>query len=307
MGIAIVSGVSSAYRQRQMVAERLGMRLLEKLRKRPRPTALKVVGSIPRSGNHLVLRVISLLRGSAHQWVSANPVPSSPFRNITKSVVRETFSPLHPVDDYFHSYMHPSPALMKLYKRYNARLVFIDRDPRDLLTSYLPWVMSSPIMTMNPYLRNAYPDDNQRLLAFIKGDPQAEASPFYLKYDLYFDRGNVRVLRDSVEQWIRPYLDWPDQPLVYTVAYEDLVGPKGSGDPAVQRQEIWNIAHQLGFEISYPRLCEIVDSCYGDTATSPRGIIRRWRDESSKEHRAACKEQAGRSLIDLGYEKVLSW
>jgi len=47
------------------------------------------LSSVPKAGTHLALRVMSLIRGSAHQWVTINP-HAYPTREITEDFVRKT-------------------------------------------------------------------------------------------------------------------------------------------------------------------------------------------------------------------------
>jgi hypothetical protein len=87
-----------------------------------------------------------------------------------------------------------------------------------------------------------------------------------------------------------------------------LVGPRGGGDGAAQRQTIHGIADAIEKPLSERDVTSLVDKVWSpSSATFRKGAIGDWRNHFGEEHRAAFKELAGPQLIALGYERDLDW
>jgi Sulfotransferase domain len=111
----------------------------------------------------------------------------------------------------------------------------------------------------------------------------------------------------SIEAFGRRALSWMNNPNVFVVRFEDLVGPLGGGNREIQKNTVMALATHLGYNISNKQAYEISDSLYGNSLTFRVGQIGQWKNFFSEEHKKLFKEVMGDLLIELSYEKDSSW
>ena len=111
----------------------------------------------------------------------------------------------------------------------------------------------------------------------------------------------------GIDCFFYAYLNWMNQPFVYTTYFEKLVGAKGGGSAEMQLEEIINIAKFLDINLSPKNAQLIADSLFGGTGTFHEGQIGSWKKYFKPEHKNAFKQLAGNLLIELGYEQDFNW
>lgn len=170
--------------------------------------------------------------------------------------------------------------------------LFMVRDPRDIAVSNVNYVTRMDLShPLHPYLA-AMPDDASRLLAMI--EPTEE------------------LLARLPEVWrndgLRTFLPWLDQPDCLIVRFEDLVGEKGGGSHARQRETIAAVARHLRSDLTDEDISSIAGRLFGSgSRTFHKGQIGNWRKHFRPEHKMAFKTRYGSSLIRMGYETDLDW
>ena len=91
-------------------------------------------------------------------------------------------------------------------------------------------------------------------------------------------------------------------PLVCQISYEELVGPKGGGDPSRQLRAIERVLHHLSINIDAG---PIADRLYNASSfTFNKGQIGRWKEFFSDDHLAAFHEEYGRITELYGYHST---
>lgn len=271
-------------------------RISKFLTKRSVPEDAKVILTpIPKAGTHLVMKLLSLM--------TQPPLTGIPFLRTTQpggvspETLRKALIMLNPKNEYLFSHLPAKAEFLELVQEFETRIIFLYRDPRDIVISWMNWVKSQPQHHFYTYLTTIYDNDHDRIMAMITGDPNAknhELNPSCVEFP-------------QIDLLFKKFLPWRYQPHVYTTTYEHLVGPLGKGDALVQRREIVNIADHIGLELSTIQINTIIQSCYGGTNTFHKGKIGFWREIFSEAHKVAFKECAGQLLIELGYEKDLKW
>jgi hypothetical protein len=103
----------------------------------------------------------------------------------------------------------------------------------------------------------------------------------------------------SLDERYRQFLRWEREGGTAVVKFEDLVGTKGGGSAEAQRLAVEGVARQLGVE---ERTMGVVEDLFGVGRTFRKGQIGGWREEFSAEHERALKEVVGSLLVELGYE-----
>lgn len=152
------------------------------------------------------------------------------------------------------------------------KVVFITRDPRDIVTARYFNVLNEPTHRFHKY------NGNEIMNLIIK----------------------------EIDNNFRNKLSWRSYVETYSTTFEKVVGSKES-----REQEIKNIAKHLEIELTDEMLKDCVDNLVGSNELYPtyfrKGIIGDWKNHFTEDHKKLFKEVAGQLLIQEGYEKDLEW
>jgi len=110
----------------------------------------------------------------------------------------------------------------------------------------------------------------------------------------------------SLDERYRRFSGWSRDEGAVVVRFEDLVGPEGGGSAEAQRRAVGRVARHLGLEADEEMLGAVGENIFGAGQTFRKGQIGAWREEFSPEHERAAMEVAGPLLVELGYEVVPS-
>jgi hypothetical protein len=111
----------------------------------------------------------------------------------------------------------------------------------------------------------------------------------------------------SLDERYRQFLRWERDGGAALVKFEDLVGTKGGGSAEAQRLAVERVARHLGMEVEEGTRGVVEEGLFGVGRTFRKGQIGGWREEFSAEHERAVKEVAGSLLVELGYEANPEW
>ena len=262
-----------------------------------------LLNGVPKSGTHLLHRVVGLLPGITSSGIAFHPdafakkvgfdenreqgIPIGVGRNLhfPKEAVLALVNKVRPgqsatghvpYSDVFHS---------MLMER-GWKTVTILRDPRDIVVSLATYKAEKPFH----FFASQSSDDC--ILRSITGFAAKE-------------NGGSRLL--SIDARYRRVLGWNQAAGNITTRFEDLVGEQGGGSLAAQAREIARIANHLKIELTNEALEHVIAHSFGSTATFRKGTLGRWRDAFSTEHKRAFKNCAGELLLELGYESGDQW
>ncbi len=264
-----------------------------------------VANSIPKSGTHLLGRLLTLLGiektelgGIRSHLVSG---PYAPIRRLVRGRGKEkvtvgVVSPaqvsrrwlsrrldLVPEGRFVTAHCLYSPELASLFHEKGMRTVCILRDPRDVAVSQLHYVKK----TEDHFAHEAFvglPSDHERLLLCIRGGTL----------------GDRELL--SLDERYRGFSGWAEDEDTIMVRFEDLVGPRGGGSLEAQMRAVRAVAEHVGVEADEATLARVGEEIFGSGQTFRRGTIGGWREEFATEHERAAEEVAGPLLVELGYE-----
>lgn len=280
-----------AYVQRTPLAKyaRYARKKLHTVRHGLRASALKgrfsgprvLLNSVPKSGTHLVesaLERFPLMRNAGWRtlmsWDSANDDVLRRLRGIG----RGKFATAH---------LTASPEIWSTVKAQGVKVVFVIRDPRDVVVSRYKYATEIDLTHFAHETFRDLPDDRSRLMASIRGVP-----------------GVLPPIGESLARFA-PWLGHDD---VYVCRFERLVGARGGGEDQQQRAEMNDIAEFLGIEVTdedLDRICELTFSTR--SSTYRKGQIGGWRAHFEPEHVVAFKEAAANMLVTFGYEVDDHW
>jgi hypothetical protein len=240
-----------------------------------------VIHSIPKCGTHFIQKTLTEITGRA----------TYSFGHINESVLSQNEQETRILR--FHSpYTQEQATILKNHK---TKLISMIRDPRDALVSLVV------------YMRHFKGKGILRDFFFVS--PRFD--------EMSFDEQLTSVMTEPKSNYIEFYkarLKWSRSPRTYSVRYENLVGSKGGGDDLLQLIEIYNICRHIGEEKSIEECLEIGQRIYnkhGDEVVDgeifEHAQVGSWKLFFNEEHKKIAKAQLGELLIELHYEKDLSW
>jgi Sulfotransferase domain len=110
----------------------------------------------------------------------------------------------------------------------------------------------------------------------------------------------------SLDERYRQFLRWERDGGAAVAKFEDLVGTKGGGSAEAQRLAVERVAGHLRAEVDEATMRAVEEGLFGAGRTFRKGQIGGWREEFSAEHVRAVEEILGPLLVRLGYEAGLN-
>lgn len=236
--------------------------------------------SVPKSGTHLLQNILGNLPGMRFR---------AGMQVLDQSVNRleQLLDCLGP-GDFAMDHIPWTPEAAALLVNRNIRVLFLIRDPRDILVSLMNYYLYHEVNhNISETLRLKCTTTEQRLDALIRGVPG---------------------VFESRCDWIRRYLPWHNEPFVCVVKYDELVGNKGGGSTDTLHQAMRRIRSHIGINLHGSTLIELAENGYDPTSpTFQKGSVGRWRSIFTRELKDIFKENLGSELIELGFEKDDNW
>jgi len=261
------------------------------------------VNGIWKSGNHMLIKLLKLMGVPFAEFgISAASLVSSyyPVRRIVRGPRWEK-SPVnigleipvnvgkywvvkkirHCYGKCFGGHAAYSDHLLSILRAGGVRPLQIIRDPRDIVCSFVHWVVNRP--DYYAYKTFSTLSIEERMLAVING----------IEGDgLYFE--SIATVLDRSYGWITR----PAEVLV--VRFEDLVGAQGGGDADAQKKAVGGVAEWVG--VRNVDIERIAKSLFGGTATFRRGKSGSWEEEFTPAVRSAFERTVGDRIRMWGYE-----
>jgi Sulfotransferase domain len=111
----------------------------------------------------------------------------------------------------------------------------------------------------------------------------------------------------SLDERYRQFLGWERDPNALMVKFEELVGSRGGGSTEAQRRTVERVAEHVGLGVDERTMGVVEEELFGVGRTFRKGQSGGWRLEFEEEHVRAAKEVAGPLLMELGYEASPDW
>lgn len=187
-----------------------------------------LIQSIPKSGTHLLFQCAEEL--------GYLPPPSLDLPSLQeKYLPGHYYNIQHMLTDYISKpYSHCCRLVDQLY---NSPILFIIRDPRDVVVSMAYYLAKQKeYHVLSSYMESLSPAE--RIASIIIGDYPI---PIYINRHFSF-RGNIRDLFMKYVDWLKPM-----SINLLPIRFEELVGSKGGGSDEAQLKTLWKM--QLALHI----------------------------------------------------------
>ena len=263
----------------------------------PGPRVL--ANSIPKAGTHLLTSALArlprMMSSGVHHALNDFSVSVGAAPEVIPEIDTEGLGrALSSINkgQFMSAHFPASPHLPPLLSQRGYKNVLIIRDPRDVIVSHTHYVTHTRRHFLFERYNRLYSNDDQRLMASIQG----------------FAAGEMGPGQESVTARFAKYTPWIDDPDTYVCRFENLIGPSGGGTRSAQVAEIKAIAEHVDRALDEDAFERAAAAVWSErTPTFRKGRAGDWRNHFAPEHEDAFKAIAGDLLIDLGYEKDLSW
>jgi len=261
--------------------------------------------SIPKSGTHLLSKAMMGLPNISHSGYHLERKMIAKFVDEGVDYPLEGREDIHIPNDlpwierllnmiqpgqYITSHMYYNPPMHNLLKKRNFKPIIMLRDPRDVVLSWANYVQKEETHLLFPYFSQK--DFDFCVICGIKG----------------IDKETTGTRRQPpISELIQRHYRWVTEAGAFLVRFEDVIGERGGGSKQTQVNLLKNLVEFFEIECNDKTINSICDDLFGGTYTFNKGMIGRWRDEFTEEHKQLFKEEAGPLLVDLGYEKDLNW
>jgi hypothetical protein len=244
------------------------------------------MNSVPKSGTHLLKNILKGMPSVTHN-------PKNEFYEGYPHQLKNYFQQLSQIkpNEFGTGHVYYSLEWLHMLKQLNMKHIFISRDPRDVVVSYVYFILEKfPYHPLYEYLTKEAKNQKQRYLALIDG-VQTEK----IKYP-------------SIADWFQPFLGWLKDPYTLSITFEDLVQSKESSRLQLIKiiDYLWS---GLTPHVPIPKILESMEERmnYKYSLTFRSGKIGNWKVEFDDEINSAFKKITGNLLIELGYEKNNEW
>jgi len=241
------------------------------------------INSIPRSGTHLAMRIISLLPGLKRGVACPGKYPYLSI-NHSKEELRQTLNAINS-GGYLCGHVMYSPQIYNELNEFRVKTIQVIRDPRDVIVSTAFFI--------EKYTQHLHHDHfikipflTSRLELLINGSDPGELFP--------------RI--PSIDEYYKGMKPWTSEGNALVIRFENLVGPKGGGSFEKQRGEIEKIINNLGIELESEEISKICLMAYDTSHTSFRnGQVGNWKEYFTKSLSKKFNDVAGDILQEWGY------
>ena len=274
-----------------------------------------VATSLPKSGTHLLVRLLELLefqeRKPSLMASLVRITERNPIRRILKKsrlwhsnrdgdagLMVDLDEPenrvrrqwlcrvLHAVPDhsFLKAHLPYSVEMESLLLSFGFKILFIIRDPRDVAVSYCNYVSKNARHPLYGHFR-MLPDYPSRIRAVLNGCATPHGFIF-----------------SPLDHQLRNVLGWWRSKRTLNVRFEDLIGPNGGGNEAVQRQTVLRICEHLDVSTTSIYLGHVAEQVfYCKARTFHKGAIGSWKEYLDKEMLDTFEQHVGHLMGELGY------
>ena len=246
--------------------------------------------AMPKSGSHLIIQV---LQGLTRVGPFVNPgfPPVNRAEDNHKLVEAAILKNIEQMQsgDIRYGYIHTRQPFIGALTRPGKAMVFVYRDPRDMLVSHVFYATDMhPGHGMHQYYTEVLSSMEERLNAAIQGVDEKGAELINVK-----------------ERYLN-YLGWLNIPEALCLRFEDLVQDQ---EASFRRLLSYLEGRGMRLQVSQETAIAALKSSVAPhkSGTFRKGKPGNWQEYFTPQNTQIFKEIAGDLLIQMGYEKDLDW
>jgi sulfotransferase family protein len=221
------------------------------------------------------------------QFYGAKPRPAVAWKRL------ERYLTTCPQGMFVTAHARFHPHLGEIVNGLAFKHILLLRDPRDVVVSYMHFVMREPWHHHHNYYAKILKDDKERIMSTICGFARSDVAERPLA---------------SIGERFAGFTRWLEEPLVLACRFEDLAGPRGEGELERQLTELERIGDFIERPLTREQAQRIASKMYSKASfTYRKGAAGDWRNHFTKAHQHAFKRVVGELLVRLGYEENSNW
>jgi hypothetical protein len=246
-----------------------------------------LANSIPKSGTNLLKQ---LLLGIPH--LSHQEIKHSIYGHLDDEKMMRILA-IRP-NEFGIGHIPYSADWDRLLREKGIKQLFLTRDPRDVVVSFVPFMKKFPNLSpMTEYIARDLKTDHDRYLALINGvENFKDSGSDYPNIDLFF----------------RQFIGWAHAPNTLHLTFEQLTRNKKLQHRTLSRiiRFLYNNPMRKSQKIQIiNKMKQNINP--SQSVTFRKGIIGDWKNEFDHKTKNAFKSIAGQLLIDMGYETDFTW
>lgn len=271
-----------------------------------------IANSLPKSGTHLLVRFLELLEFKEYEkgltGAMVRPTQRNPFKryltnqkrclnqnsngfsidldNMYNKIQQKYLDKyLDTVkNNYFISAHIPYTKELDDYLlKQDFKMLYIIRDPRDVLLSYYNHQNRDPHYPFHSYFKDKTFKESYKKI--LEGMTKGETILASLKNRIHQSQG------------------WINSKNVFSLKFEELIGEKGGGDKELQLETIKNLLNFLEIDFDDEKVYYLSQNIfYPKAETFHKGQIYRWKEEYADEIKDEVNEYLKDFLMGLNYE-----
>lgn len=192
-----------------------------------------------------------------------------------------------PYGSYIRGHCPYSKEIENLLHKLDYKILFIIRDPRDVVVSYFHHMVRDKNYPPHSFFVQL-PTDDERLKYAITGIRHLDTP---------------RLYRAPIDFELESVIGWIDSTNVCAVRFESLIGPQGGGEKHTQIQTVQRIMDFLGINYDSQQVEKIAARVFSPSSpTFRKGRIGDWKNHFSEANKRLFNQIAGDYLVRLGYE-----
>lgn len=242
------------------------------------------INSVPKCGTHLlnqIIRGIPTFKNAKWLWLLQHQDYIKKMENVESVTV-------------MLGHVHYSDELRDYLDKHKIPRLFIYRDPRDMIVSYVYYVMNiADGHELKDYFTEELTCNEERIMKLITGFNLEEKSLRYndIRYHYY------------------PFMPWKDDSNTFVLRYEDLIESTASRKQTLNKvvDYMWDSLQYTGInkEAIVQAMEKNINPQKSDTFR--KGKIGDWKNHFTEKNIEIFKSIAGEFIVELGYEKDQYW
>jgi Sulfotransferase domain len=236
--------------------------------------------TVPKSGTYLLKKMLYMTIGE--ESIDFTSIDGDPFNPPSVSDTQ-----------YFvFNHVYPGFSVYKESTRDKCTKVILIRDPRDAIVSFCHMLRDQGWGWWTP----------KEVITQFQSLPEGEMLAHTILFpDEYL---GLRV-------FFREAIEWMNDPDVFVLRFEDIVGPEGGGDRLIQENTIRALSQHLEFHMPEEQVVFIADNLFGPDGigqtTFRKGQIGTWPQYLTENDKELFKSVMGEELLQMGYAENYDW
>ena len=274
--------ITDSFRKHWWTLERFGLtptKLAHRFGVQERPKIMCI--SVPKAGTHLLERALCL-----HPKLYRKILPTLTVNNWDKYGGLDAILKQQRPGEVLVSHIFYNPAYLEALDRHGVKIIFVVRDPRDIVVSQVFYMMRNTEHRCHQAI-NSLDSMNQRLKFVIEGPPNRCELP--------------------VGETLELFSGWLSSDCL-VVRYEDLIGPHGNGRLETQLRVLEQIYEFVGMPVSDDWLLELSDRLVSTVSpTFRKGSTKDWQRHFTPEITETFLRETGDALQRYDYDQADLW